>query len=234
MTTKSTNAITIDPNAEVAIIENGYSDSSSNFELPRWRIDKDSGLFIHDYGDEYETINAALLKVDQSRVLWPADYVANSRPDCRSHNLKFPEERDPLKAPFGGLDKNGLRICENCSLSEWGGEENQRIKPPCAIVYDLLLLDLKTEILGVLSLMRTRLKTARKLDGFWKTTAMRFSVQLNTTKEHGPRGQWYALQFKRDETFTTEERQQLISMAIGFKHWSLSAVTTEIAMEDSE
>jgi len=217
--------------AETAIQENGYSDLD-DFQLPRWRINKDNGLFIHDYGDQNEAIQVALIKVSKSRVMWPERYTESNRPECRSHNLAHPEERDPEKAPFGAVDASNLRTCASCPLAEWTDDGQERIKPRCALTYDLLLLDLETGMLGVLSLMRTRAKVARTLEGFWKMTHMRFSVRLTTEKVSGPSGQWWGITFERDSTFEPEQREQLIGMATGFKHWNLSSITVDITQDE--
>ncbi len=219
--------------AETAITENGYSDLD-DFQLPRWRIDKDNGTFIHDYGDQKEIISTALLKVSKSRVMWPARYAENSRPECRSHNLAHPEELDPVKAPFGMVDTNNLRTCAGCPLAEWTDDGQERIKPQCALTYDLLLLDLETGMLGVLSLMRTRAKVGQVLNGFWKMTHMRFGIRLGTEKVNGPAGQWWGVTFERAATFEPDQREQLISMATGFKHWSLSTITLDFTQEAIE
>jgi hypothetical protein len=207
---------------EVQIIDGDLS----GITLPRWRIDKDTGHFVHDYGDDVETLTVAILKVDRSRAMWPERYTEGNQALCRSHNLLWPEVRDPKLNSYG-VKREGQLFCDGCPMAEWKEENGQRVKPRCAEGWNVLLLDLDTGIMGVLSLSRTRAKVGQLLESFWRSTHLRFPASLSTEKVKGASGQWYGVKFRRLDGFEEEARERLLGIAAQFQAVNLSAVSAD-------
>jgi len=205
-----------------------------NVELPRWRIDKETGYFVHDWGDASEQLQVAILKVDTSRVMWPERFREGNMALCRSHNTLWPVERDPAKNGYG-LNSNGVLICHGCPMADWGEADNgDRLKPRCAWVWNVLMMDLEVGLFGVLSLTRTRAKTGRRLMGFWQMSNFRFPAVLTTDKVRGPSGEWWGVEFKREQPFDESFREHVAEIAAQFREWDLSSIAADETGEPDE
>lgn len=203
--------------------------------LPRLRIDKNTGEFVHDYGDRTPELQAVLIKAhDPSRMLWPEKFKVGNQPLCKSNNAMWPVERDPQRNLFGATDEQGLRTCGGCPLAEWVEQDGERYKPRCALVLNLLLIDLETEMPGVLSLARTRFRTGENLASFWAMTNFRHAVTLTTYPYSGESGTWYMVEFKRGPKFGREQSQALYSLYQQVQGWNLAAVASELSQQDIE
>jgi hypothetical protein len=119
-------------------------------------------------------------------------------------------------------------------MAEWGENGGERLKPACAEVVNLLLVEIETEMPGVLSLARTRYRVAQNLSSFWAMTNFRFAVQLTTRLERGPTGEWYMVEFQRGEKFEAEQRQALAALYQQTKGWQLAALASELTLLDIE
>jgi len=203
--------------------------------LPRLRIDKNTGEFVHDYGDRTPELHAVVIKAHEiSRVMWPDKFKIGNQPLCKSNDGLAPVERDPEKTPYGALDETGLRTCTGCEMAEWIENGQERIKPPCAVVLNLLLLDIETEMPGVLALARTRFRTGQNLSSFWSMTNFRFSVILTTYQHTGDSGTWYMVEFKRGPKFEPEQSRALHTLYRQVQDWNLAAVASELTQQDIE
>ncbi len=202
--------------------------------LPKFTIDKDTGTIRHSFGDECKTLHAAMIYAGFThRMLWPERFKMGNQPLCRSHNNKYPVERDPMINTFGA-ESNGQRTCMGCPMTEWTEENGERIKPRCALVISALVIDLETEMPGVLSLARTRLRTAEELTRFWGITGFRFSVYISTEKMQSPSGPYYQVNFKRGEKFLPEQTQNLKRLRDQVIGWNLAANSQELLLTDIE
>lgn len=202
--------------------------------LPAFRIDKDSGIIRHSFGDETQTLHAAVVLAGFThRILWPEKFRVGNQPLCRSHNGVYPVERDPLINTFGA-EANGQRVCEDCPMAQWGEEKGERIKPRCALVMSALIIDLETEMPGVLSLARTRLKMAESLTQFWGMTGYRYSAYITTEKVQSPSGTYWLTKFKRGPKFSFEQSQHLRRLRNEVRGWNLAANSQELLLTDVE
>lgn len=204
-------------------------------DLPRIRIDTKTGEFVHDYGDRWHSLEAVIIKAhDQSRVMWPSDFKRGNQPLCKSVDGRQPVERDPDLNPYGSLAEDGRRSCLGCPQAEWVETPAERLKPACAEVVNLLLVEIETEMPGVLSLARTRYRTGQNLSSFWAMTNFRFTVRLTTHLEKGPSGEWYMVEFQRSEKLSREQSRALATLHQQTSAWRLAALASELTVLDIE
>jgi hypothetical protein len=163
--------------------------SPDDYILPRWKIDKRTGFFVNTVtGEEKQTLLAIIIKVDKSKFMWPKKYGESNLPDCYSVNGITPFDDNTRYGQF----RNGVKSCVGCPLAEWVNGE----KPRCAISYNYLLADLDTDQLAVLNLSRSRSKTARGLNSWWKFNGVKYSVSFFTEIEKTPGGDFWQVRYQ--------------------------------------
>lgn len=194
-----------------------------DYSFPRWRIDRNSGLFVNDMmGTEREIIQAILLGWDKSRILWP-EYGkdnGNKLPKCYSINGVFPVNQSDSN-PYGRRDEAGRIWCTGCPKSSWDFG-----KPECAITYNYLLLDMDDEMPGVLNLARTRVKVAKSLNGFHRLNTLggrpKRWVQLYTEQEDTDFGKIWGVKFQRGELLSQDWQDTAQEMMAQVQHFVLT------------
>lgn len=191
--------------------------------IPRWSIGKDDGLIRHEYGIEVERLQVAIIGVQRSRTMWPAQYEEGNAALCRSHNMVTPVDRF---TKFGS-GSDGQKLCFGCPFAEWKTDSSgKRIKPECSEDYNVLIVDLNSGVPGVLSLRRTRAQVGKTLEGFSRMMGNKNSVELWTEKEGSKSGKWYGLRFKMSAPFSEDDKAKVKEMADFYRNLNLSAVAT--------
>ena len=153
----------VDSNVDDFLAQEAQEDAGVEY-IPALTIvqkGEDSGkLFSKELAMTWDEIDATLIKITDSRVLWPAEYDEDNQPLCRSQDgirpscdiKKEPEDDDSEMLEPMNDD------CESCSYSKWtknkkGGPE----APRCRAVRNLLIVDLESNIPFFLSLSSTAL-----------------------------------------------------------------------------
>ncbi len=119
-------------------------------------------LFSEELAMVWDDITFCLVKITDSRVMWPEDYDEDNQPICRSHNgivpacdIKEDPEDDNSTLLPGMSKKCGA---DNCPYAKWTkGKKGGSEAPRCKAIRDLLVLDLESNIPFYLSLSSTAL-----------------------------------------------------------------------------
>jgi len=104
-------------------------------------------LYCPDMEQAWPEMEVALLRVTNSRVLWPEEFNKENLPLCRSQDgltpsCDIPEDSEAEEENIKFLPPMAIK-CKDCPYSKWSGKN----KPPrCMDVRDLLLIDLNTSI----------------------------------------------------------------------------------------
>lgn len=193
-----------------------------DYSFPRWKVDRQSGIFINDMmGTEAEHLEVILLGWDKSRILWP-EYGDNGSklPLCYSVNGVYPVNQ--LEAnPYGRRDDVGRIWCTGCPKAQWLDD-----KPECSITYNYLMLNLEDEMPGVLNLARTRVKTAKALNGFHRLNTLtgkpKLWLTIYTELEKTARGNVWAVKFQKGEPLTPEQQSMAKEMMLHMQEFVLT------------
>jgi hypothetical protein len=157
----------------------GFNDA--DLILPRWRIDRWSGLFVNDViGLEEAKLNVVIIRVSKSRILWPDTFSVDGVPLCFSAN---------------GLTPENTRIAQNCRICQFSAWGKNGEKPKCTEQFNFLVKDEWGNI-AILSLGRTRLKVAKSLYSLWRMTATTKIIDLSTEVEKGDKGQYFQVTYR--------------------------------------
>lgn len=198
---------------------------SEDVSLPRWKVDKDNGFFVNTMtGEQKEHLVAVVIRADKSRFCWPSEFDTTNKPVCYSVNGIFPVDQS---GKFGAKVGNGY-VCKGCPLAEW----TQGQKPPCAISYNYLLLDTETEILSVLNLSRSRTKTARSLNSFWRLNGVMFSLLFYSEKTKTTKGSFYDVKFQISEKLTADVWPNFARKMLQTKTMLLTSSITDVDREE--
>lgn len=153
------------------------------------------GYFTSSLGGQKEKIRCVILRGRPSRVYWPEKFdptEENPTPICKSNDAI---------APSPDVERPKSKECATCPYAQWG--ENKE-KPKCALVYNLLCLDMETGIPFVISAKRTSLKPLRAyLTKFMFSQKPTYSVEtIISTKKLA---NYYILQFSEGEDLRKED-----------------------------
>jgi len=160
----------------VAIYEGGDTGleeiESGDLIIPRLNIsqpttpdieqDKVGKFLINVTGDDYDTMNVAIVKLTKSRILFPEKYKRDNEPLCRSHDFKTPADDIEGATP---MDKTcelipGDKKNHVCPYANWGSDNTP---PRCQETWNFLLVDLDSYIPMWFSVKSTALKPMRKI-----------------------------------------------------------------------
>jgi len=157
------------------------------------------GLFTSSLGGQKEKIRCVILRGRPSRVYWPEKFdptEENPTPICKSNDGIRPSQ--DIEEP-----KNDK--CADCPYAQWGKDSE---KPKCALVYNLLCLDMETGIPFIISAKRTSLKPLRAyLTKFYFSQKATYSIE--TIIGIRKMANYYLLQFSEGE----ELRKQDVEIA---------------------
>lgn len=195
-------------------------------QLPTWRVDKGTGEFIHTFGIKLATIEVVVLGVQMTRMLWPSDYEEGNQPLCGSYDMQFPYDRNTEY----GTGEEGFKACQGCALSQWSSDKGKRIKPPCAEVYNALIVDVANNAPGIMSFMRTRSDTGRNLASFWRFMGKKKTVTFTSNKVTGKRGEWFGVNFQIANDITPELRSDMMEF-MSFLNMNFAQSTSEVDEE---
>ena len=171
--TETTEVATIDNttavSADVVTDQDSFlQDEAANDDgadyIPRVRL-MQKGEFIGKFHSEelameWKEMNLSLIKITDSRVLWPEEYDSDNQPLCRSHDGIVPacdikeDPEDDDSATLPGMSEN----CKDCAYAKWG----RNTPPRCQAVRDLLVLDLDSNIPFYISFSSTSLTPLKK------------------------------------------------------------------------
>jgi len=155
------------------------------------------GLFTSSLGGQKERLRCVLLRVRPSRIYWPAfnPQDDNPQPLCKSNDARIPDADSPESYD-----------CPSCPLSQWNNtaKNPQDRKPKCALVWNLLCLDLDTPIPFVLSVKRTSVTPFKNyLTRFRLTRKPTYSVE--TIISIKPIENYYILNFEPGEELRKQD-----------------------------
>lgn len=159
------------------------------------------GWFTFNLGHQKESINAVLLAMKFSRILWPVfnPKELNPMPLCKSDNGEVSSN--------GSLYPVGTS-CTSCKHANW----KDGAPPPCSEVFSLLLYDVDDKIPFVLPVKRTgiyplrKLKTALKLNGRkFVYPGLPVNICLSLKIETQPVDNYYVISFPQRDAKSGEE-----------------------------
>jgi len=168
---------------------------------PQTRDDKSlkEGLFTSSLGGQKEKLRCVLLRVRPSRVYWP-DFdpsEENPVPICKSNDARTPAK---------DIEEPMAPSCMGCPYSLWNDKAKtpREKKPKCALVWNLLCLDMETGIPFVIAAKRTSIKPFRNyLTRFRLTRRPTYSIETIITAK--PVQSWYVLQFEEGEELRRQD-----------------------------
>ncbi len=121
----------------------------SAFVVPRMKLcqpmskEGTAGKFrLNLTGEEFATIKAAVLKMNRGRIWWNKDDLTADEPLCRSLDFMKPDPRIPDPPDSRCADMINGRLTQVCIKSKWIDGE----RPPCHETFNMLCLDLQTEV----------------------------------------------------------------------------------------
>jgi len=222
--------------------ERGGRDNMENFEgidllgytLPVYRIEYKrnpktrndpsikEGWFTSSLGEQKETLRCVILRGRASRVYWPPynPNEENPTPICKSNDAirPSPDVENPLS-----------KECAVCPYAQW--QEGK--KPECALVYNLLCLDLDTGIPFVISAKRTSLKPLRNyLTRFKFRMIPTYAVE--TIVKAKKIDTYYILDFTEGEALRKQDIETVAKYAEDLADVFRKTDVTEVAEEDEE
>jgi hypothetical protein len=180
--------------------------SREDFKLPILRIvqqqshnapEGSAGHFLNSITNTAsQYLLAVVLRVNKTRILWPRDFGADSQPLCASDDSLIPRPQFVATAitDWLGFKMGGVQIpskCEACPLKEWPEDID---KPPCALSYKYVIVDLESGMPGLLNLSRTAVGMARALNTLLVTGGLK-KLRLGTELVESDKGRWYAFRY---------------------------------------
>ena len=180
------------------------------------------GWFTSSLGEQKEVLRCVILRGRASRVYWPP-YNPNEEPTpiCKSNDAirPAPDIPNPLS-----------KECATCPYAQWG-EKGER--PECALVYNLLCLDLDTGIPFIISAKRTSLKPLRNY-----LTRFRFRMMptyaVETIIKAKKIDTYYVLDFTEGEVLRKQDIEIVAKYAEDLADVFKKTDVTEVAEEDEE
>jgi len=210
-------------------------------------------LYCPDMEQAWESMNVALLRVSNSRVLWPEDFNKENLPLCRSHDGitpagDIPEDPEAEEDDIVYLQPMA-QSCKTCPYAKWG---KGKTPPRCLDVRDLLIIDLETSIPFFYSvysialspynqklkkplLMRKMSLTAqRKRQGLSPAHISMFSFDLSTELDSRASGDAYKPVFSNITELDDEMKFFTGTVAMQLRSFSKSKDFTQAETEENE
>jgi len=170
--------------------------TGDDFVIPRWRIDKQTGMFVNSVtGASKESITAVILRIGRSRILWGKFQGSDTELLCYSTDGIEPADQD---TPYGFVDAQ-RKICNGCPKAEWLNGK----RPECSALINYLMLEPSSNVPSVLSLSGVRLRVAKSLNTLVKFSGVKTWIEFSTELQNHPNGDFYQLHFSEAE-YNTE------------------------------
>lgn len=166
--------------------------SQSDFVVPRWTIDKDTGQFTNSVTQEtLDELLAVVLRIGRSRLFWGRFKGGETELKCYSSDGVEPDDQN---TPFGNIidgPTGKMKTCDGCAMAEWKNGE----PPQCSEIYNYLVMQPDNDIPSVLSLQRMRFKVAKQLNTLIRFAGIRTFVRFTTEREESKNGSFWQLRF---------------------------------------
>jgi len=171
------------------------------------------GWFTSSLGEQKEVLRCVILRGRPSRVYWPPynPNEENPTPICK-------DVENPLS-----------KECAVCPYAQW--QEGK--KPECALVYNLLCLDLDSGIPFVISAKRTSLKPLRNYLTRFKFRMMP-TYAVETIIKAKKIDTYYVLDFTEGEVLRKQDIETVAKYAEDLADVFRKTDVTEVAEEDEE
>ena len=174
-------------------------------------------LSINVTGDLYDSVTVCLLKLNKSRILFPAKYKKDNEPLCRSHNFVTPADDIVGAKPMCDTcellpgDKNKHK----CEYANWTNSE----PPRCQECWNLLVVDVNTYIPMWFSVRSTGLKALRKmmsavsmLSNARRLSACAFQFMVKTVAESNASGNFYVPELSGLLELPAEDKANMLAI----------------------
>lgn len=169
-------------------------------------------------GETWEQVGIVpLVFLPSTRVMWPAGFDANSKPECVSNDGEYPDlAREDLTNPQQGP-------CATCPMAQFvdGG------KPRCNMQRNFLVWLVDNNEPAILTMQSTAIKEAKNLTALAKMSGIKKAIVLATRKVKDDRGSWFVPQFIRGDALPIQTILALVEAKAELANLVITADTAE-------
>ena len=210
--------------------------------IPRLKIEQKNPehlgkLYSEDVAQSWDSMDLVVLRVSDSRILWPETFSKDNVPACKSNDSITPVPLEDIPAD----DQSGYDVkadsCEKCPFSGWSTVGGKRVPPACNESKDLLVIDRESmipffisfsslglsavnkQLLRPLRLRVMALSAQRRSAGLPPAHTAMFGFKLSTLFDERDSGTSYQPIFSNLEELSDEDKDMFVQVAIATQQY---------------